>query len=408
MKYILILAFMFLSLEAQIENKQMYAKVISNMADLYHIPSEYGEKKVNYFKKGDMLPIEYCDKSSWCKISNGYVQKQLLRIPEPILKNVVKMPKYKREIIKEVQSEPVVVLTKKTTQAPMPKPIENTLPKAEMYAKVTSHYADLYKIPNKDAARKENYFKEGDMVGVIYCDKSSWCKTSNGYIQKELLTISKPIVADVPVVPSVTKSAPAVPNKVGLVMTPHGVELASTPSTTRTRYTVPPITQPAIQQKVIIPNVEVIPVRREQNIIHDNSTIYARLLPNKANLYTQPSVNARQSVDYFQKGDRIKIEYCEGYEWCKTVNGYIKQDDIILSNALMQEARAKYHVVSPKQAQKRNVIIKREVLPTQKVSHIEKKTIITKTKYVKIVEDIGEYENYFKDDSAKVVFTKGE
>ena len=344
---------MFLSLEAKIENKQMYAQVISKVADLYHIPSVNGDKKFNHFKKGDMVPIEYCDRSSWCKTSDGYVKKKLLLIPEPILRNVVVMRKYKIEPIKEVQSE-VVVLTPTVTPIKTPIATMENLPKPEKYAKISSNYADLYNIPNQDAQRKANFFKKGDTVGLIYCDKSTWCKTSNGYVKKDFLSMLDDTVAVSPKIiteKTVDKPIPVV-----------------------------------VEQKIVTPNK-----------LHDNRVVYAKLLPSKANLYDRPYFDSKQSVGYFQKGDRIKIDYCDNYGWCKTTNGYIRQNDIIFSEHAIKAVRTNYQVEP----------IKRVILK-QKLTHLEKRRVITKTKYVRVVEDIGEYEEYFKDDSAKVVFKGGE
>ena len=158
MKYILIFVLLFLSLHAEVEKKQMYAKVLSDVANLYSIPDKNGEKKFNYFKNGDMIPIEYCDKTSWCKTVNGYVEKNLLRIPEPILKNSVVMPRYKTQIIKVVQSEQVVQRAQKTAPSNSPTIIDNNTPTIQKYATITSTHADLYNIPNQDAQKKRGLF----------------------------------------------------------------------------------------------------------------------------------------------------------------------------------------------------------------------------------------------------------
>jgi len=352
MKYILTIAFMFLSLGAQIENKQMYAQVTSMEADLYIIPSENGTKKAHYFKKGDMIPIEYCDKSNWCKTPDGYVKKKLLLIPEPILRNVVVMPKYKTEMIKEVQSQPVI-LTRKITHVELPLVKEKQV-EVKKYAKIRSKYANLYNIPNQDAQRKVNYFKEGDLLNILYCDKNTWCKTSNGYVKKELLHILKPTVAETP-------------------------------------------------QVVVVKEKKV-----TQNILHDNSILYAKLLPIKANLYVKPHVDARQSIGYFQKGDSIKIDYCDNYGWCKTTNGYIRQDDIVLSSALLREAKARQNTQPREYTSYKTPRLEKRVVLQQKPSHLKDEIIVTKTKYIQVVEDIGAYAEYFKDDSAKVVFTRSQ
>lgn len=342
------LAFIFLSLKAQIHNQQMYAKVISASADLYRIPQKNSDKKFNYFKKGDMVPVDYCDRSNWCKVSNGYIHKKLLQLPAPILKNIVTMPKYKIKVIKEV-----VTVRPKVTPLKSPIAIVEKLPKPEIYAKVIVKHADLYKIPNKDAQRKANYFTEGDIIGLVYCDKSSWCKTLDGYVEKEFLSILDSKVEE----SSIAVTAKKVDKPTSVI----------------------------VKKKVVVPN-----------ILHDNHTIYAKLLPSKANLYYKPYFNSKQSLEYFHKGDRIKIEYCNNYGWCKTTDGYIRQDAIILSKKLMKIARTNEPTEPIKYHNKQRVVFQKRVLPKQMV--------ITKTKYVRVVEDIGEYKEYFKDDNAKVIF----
>lgn len=105
---------MFLTLNAQIDEKQMYGKVNAKSIDLYSKPYECSEKKVGYYKKGDMIAIEYCNGYKWCKAENGYVKKDLLRLPKPLLsqnKPLVKAPVVVKKEVKVVEliSEPVVI-----------------------------------------------------------------------------------------------------------------------------------------------------------------------------------------------------------------------------------------------------------------------------------------------------------
>ena len=105
-----------LSLYADIDKIQMYAQVKSKSADLYHNPYECAEKKLAYFKKGDMIEIEYCNKYRWCKTTKGFVKKDLLRLPEPLRKQDKPMPSsiMKPREVKPVQrveiiAEPVII-----------------------------------------------------------------------------------------------------------------------------------------------------------------------------------------------------------------------------------------------------------------------------------------------------------
>lgn len=116
MRYIFLIAVMILSLDAKIEQKEMYAQVKSKSADLYHRPYECAQKKENFFKKGDMIEIEYCNKYRWCKTTNGFVKKDLLRLPEPLRSQDKPLPDarmvprvVKQEKAVELIAEPVVV-----------------------------------------------------------------------------------------------------------------------------------------------------------------------------------------------------------------------------------------------------------------------------------------------------------
>jgi len=146
MKYILILAFVILSLHAQIDEKEMYAKVKSQSADLYAKPYQCAKKKVAYFSKGDMIEISYCDRYKWCKTKNGFVKKNLLRLPEPLAKQDKKMPE-KIEVI----TPPLVaeVETNATTE-------------------VIDELVDVTIVENIGAY--EEYFS-GDSVKVIFKEK---------------------------------------------------------------------------------------------------------------------------------------------------------------------------------------------------------------------------------------------
>lgn len=93
------------SLYANIDEIEMYAQVKSKSADLYHNPYECAKKKVAYFKQGDMIEIEYCNKYRWCKTKKGFVKKDLLRLPEPLRRQDKPMPSavMKPKEVKKIQ-----------------------------------------------------------------------------------------------------------------------------------------------------------------------------------------------------------------------------------------------------------------------------------------------------------------
>lgn len=117
MRYIFLITVIILSLNAEIDRKEMYAQVKSKSADLYHHPYECAQKKENFFKKGDMIEIEYCNKYRWCKTTNGFVKKDLLRLPEPLRSQDKPLPDARmvpRVLKKELQrveliAEPIIV-----------------------------------------------------------------------------------------------------------------------------------------------------------------------------------------------------------------------------------------------------------------------------------------------------------
>jgi hypothetical protein len=60
----------------------------------------------------------------------------------------------------------------------------------DIKAKVVSKSATLYQKPYECAKKKRGYFKEGDIIPIIYCNQYRWCKTKHGYVKKDLLKIS--------------------------------------------------------------------------------------------------------------------------------------------------------------------------------------------------------------------------
>ena len=116
MKYIFLMMSILLSLHADIDKIQMYAKVKATSADLYHRPYECSKKKHAFFRRGDMIKIEYCNKYKWCKTTHGFVKKDLLILPEPLRKenypipNPIMIPRKIKPVQKvEIIAEPVIV-----------------------------------------------------------------------------------------------------------------------------------------------------------------------------------------------------------------------------------------------------------------------------------------------------------
>ena len=136
-----------LSLHADIDKIQMYAKVKATSADLYHRPYECSKKKHAFFRRGDMIKIEYCNKYKWCKTTNGFVKKDLLILPEPLRKenypipNPIMIPRKIKPVQKvEIIDNPIVTqvsnLSKKRTQVTTP--LKKKLDAYDEYFKNTS------------------------------------------------------------------------------------------------------------------------------------------------------------------------------------------------------------------------------------------------------------------------------
>ena len=85
MKHILLFTLTFILMNTQVSAQQMYGKVDHTSIDLYQKPYQCAKKKEDFYKKGDMIEIVSCDRYQWCKTTNGYVKKNLLILPKPLV-----------------------------------------------------------------------------------------------------------------------------------------------------------------------------------------------------------------------------------------------------------------------------------------------------------------------------------
>jgi len=102
MKFILLIAMLALYIHANSTKKVLNATIVTKNADLYKAAHEEGRKIINFFKKGDIVNIYYCDTSyKWCKTQSGFIKKEQLKFIVPKRDNnviveetisVVKMP----------------------------------------------------------------------------------------------------------------------------------------------------------------------------------------------------------------------------------------------------------------------------------------------------------------------------
>jgi len=120
----------------------------------------------------------------------------------------------------------------------------------------------------------------------------------------------------------------------------------------------------------------------------DRSKLYAYVMSNNTSLYEKPYECAKKKNNYFKKGDRLEIYYCNQYRWCKTKNGYVKRDLLKIITSSPKRGSVKpvknsniKHSKSDKSA------IKVEVLPIFDC---------------KPRKDLDEYDEYFAPKSTQV------
>ncbi|MBU1657624.1 hypothetical protein KKG72_01050 [bacterium] len=150
MKYLIVLTLMILSLNAQVDKTQVYAHIISQSCDLYNKPYPSSDKKADYFKKGDMVQIYYCDQYQWCKTKNGYLKKDALKIVAP---------RYEQPIIEKETPSPVLESSKENV------PKEVTVELVKVTDKIVEQ---THKQENVDTHKE--YFSL-DSAKVIFKDK---------------------------------------------------------------------------------------------------------------------------------------------------------------------------------------------------------------------------------------------
>ncbi len=97
MRLFILLFLSIVATQAQDNTKKMYAKIVAKNATLYQKPYECSKKKVAYYKRGDVIEIEYCNQYRWCKTKHGYVKRDLLSVRTPYIDYTKKIKKKKRD-----------------------------------------------------------------------------------------------------------------------------------------------------------------------------------------------------------------------------------------------------------------------------------------------------------------------
>jgi len=58
-------------------------------------------------------------------------------------------------------------------------------------ATINKQAIDLYEKPSNTSKKTQNYFKQNEKIKIYSCNKSSWCKTDNGYVKFYLVKMLK-------------------------------------------------------------------------------------------------------------------------------------------------------------------------------------------------------------------------
>lgn len=83
MKFFFLIVLVFIALDAKTSGKRITATVVAKNATLFQKPYECSAKKVNYYKRGDRVVIDYCNQYRWCKTKYGYIKRDKLSIKLP-------------------------------------------------------------------------------------------------------------------------------------------------------------------------------------------------------------------------------------------------------------------------------------------------------------------------------------
>ena len=93
MRLFILLFLSIVAIHAQDNTKKIYAKIVAKNATLYQKPYECSKKKVAYYKRGDVIEIEYCNQYRWCKTKHGYLKRDLLSLRTPYIDHTKKIKK---------------------------------------------------------------------------------------------------------------------------------------------------------------------------------------------------------------------------------------------------------------------------------------------------------------------------
>jgi len=155
MKFLLLINILLLSLIAKDYKYNIKAKVVTHNASIYIQPNEYTQKKENYFKRGDIVGVAYCNKFRWCKIKNGYIKQDVLNIKSYVHQGLIK---YQKPIYTPAQS--TKVYTKKSTYTPVQR--------TKVYTKKPLKRLPIYKSkPKKRINHYDEYFSSGSSEVTI-------------------------------------------------------------------------------------------------------------------------------------------------------------------------------------------------------------------------------------------------
>jgi hypothetical protein len=175
MKFLLLINLLLLSLFAKDYKYNIKATVVTHNASIYIQPNEYAQKKENYFKRGDIIGVAYCNKFRWCKIKNGYIKQDVLNIKSYLYHNFIK-PKYVPVKRTTVYRKKPIYTPEQSTKVYADKPTYTSIRRAKVYAK-----KPLKRLPIYPSKRKK-YIKNLDHYDKYFYNGSSEVKINNSSI----------------------------------------------------------------------------------------------------------------------------------------------------------------------------------------------------------------------------------
>lgn len=131
--------------------------------------------------------------------------------------------------------------------------------------------------------------------------------------------------------------------------------------------------------------------------------ITATVISKYASIYQKPYECSAKKTNYFKCGDKIYIDYCNQYRWCKTKHGYIKRDKLSITTPQTVQQQSKQIVMPQAQNIQRTSISSSYLLPVKKQQKKEKRLQLIQYVSCKDNIDIDHYDAYFTPQSSELL-----